>query len=286
MTKKRFKKNKRVNNKSKVKLGSKTSTIKSEFKSKRDRPSDADLNKMKHKDFVVWFLDYNKSVISRYIARRLIPNRYDPSDIISYMAERMLDILKKRKAKGRAIKNPRIYFSKLIDFWCIEYQRMHGYCYGMPKRPRCPEAEQEIGKHGFVYFEAPMEGSASTAYGFMESPALSYIDINITDSTAYEPKGYILKGDDPGKISPAWINLMRMIQPEDRPVMDCLFRRDMTIPETSKFLDIAVSTAYTRRDRALLTLSGYLASSLDLDENSWKIIADLPKIPVDNLYKN
>ena len=57
--------------------------------------------------------------------------------------------------------------------------------------------------------------------------------------------------------------------------MECLFRMDMSVPETSKHLGIAVSTAYARRDRAILTISGHLASSVDLDQDSWKILNEV-----------
>lgn len=248
---------------------------------KRKRPTDEELIKYSHEDFIVWFMDYNAAIINRYITKRLIPNRYEPSDIKAYMAERMLDILNKRKAKGKAIENPRIYFGKLIDFWCIEYQRMHGYCYSMPKRPRCVEAEQEISKHGFVYLDTTSEGSSENAnsYGFNEQPALSYVDRNLTtQETVYELRGYQVKGGDPGESSKSWNTLMTMVLPEDRPVVECLFKMDMSVPEASKYLGIAVSTAYSRRDRAMLTISGHLSSSLDLDQSNWKILTEITKL--------
>lgn len=246
---------------------------------KRERPSDEELTKLSHEDFIVWFLDYNAAIINRYIMRRLIPNRYEPNDIKAYMAERMLDILQKRKAKNKAIKNPRIYFGKLIDFWCIEYQRMHGYCYSMPKRPRCVEAEQEISKYGFVYLDTPNDGGSDSnisAYGFSEQPQLSYIDKDLTaDEQSFGLKGYNVRGGDPGESSKSWHNLMLMVLPEDRLVMECLFKMNMSVPETSKHLGIAVSTAYARRDRAMLTISGHLGSSVDLDQSNWKILDDI-----------
>lgn len=249
---------------------------------KRARPTDEVLLKYTHDEFILWFLEYNKSIINRYIMKRLIPNRYDPSDIKAYMAERMLDILAKRDAKDKSIENPRIYFGKLIDFWCIEYQRMHGYCYGMPKRPRCPEAEQEIAKYGFVYMDSSEPADDSNYYGFSEQAKLAYVDATLTpDTENYELRGYAVKSQDPGELSSSWSALMKMILPEDRPVIECLFVRDMSIPEASKHLGIAVSTAYTRRDRAMLSLSGHLMSSVDLDNKTWKILNDVNTLTKD-----
>ncbi len=42
---------------------------------KRKRPTDEELIKYSHEDFIVWFMDYNAAIINRYITKRLIPNR-------------------------------------------------------------------------------------------------------------------------------------------------------------------------------------------------------------------
>lgn len=246
---------------------------------RKARPTDEVLNELPHEEFVIWFLEYNNAIISKYIIKRLIPNRYDPSDVKAYMGERMLDILHKRKAKGRAIKNPRIYFGKLIDFWCIEYQRMHGYIYGMPKRPRNVAAEEEISKYGFVYLNTP--DSVKTAEGFYQSPQLAFIDLSLTpgDNTYYQEAGYQFKGGDPGVSSAFWNKLMSTVLPEDKQVLECLFVMNLSIPDTSKHLGIAISTAYTRRDRGLATISGLVTNSnIDTDQASWKTLNDISQI--------
>lgn len=243
---------------------------------KRVKPSDEELNKLSHEEFVVWFMEWNKQIIDRYITRRLIKNRYDPTDIRAYMAERMLDILGKRLEKGRPIKNPRTYFGKLIDFWCIEYQRMHGYIYGMPKRPRNVEAEEEIAKHGFVYLETA--STSKNTNGFEESPQLAYVDINLYSASnpeTYTLMGYGVKGQDPDQASKPWESMMAMVLPEDRPVLYCLFKMNMSIPEASRHLNIAVCTAYNRRDRALSSISGHLVSGLNVDQKSWRVLDDV-----------
>jgi hypothetical protein len=240
---------------------------------KKPRPTDEELMAMDHKDFVVWFIEYNSAIINKYVTKRLIPNRYSKEDVKSYMSERMLDILAKRAAKGKAIKNPRIYFAKLIDFWCIEYQRMHGYIYGMPKRPRNLEAEAEISKYGFVYLDTKQ--TSKNTQGFEESPQLAYVNEETTLEGNYEELGYQIKGEDPGLDSSAWTVLMNMIQPEDQAVMNCLYKMNMSIPEASRHLGIAVSTAYARKERALIAISGLVVTRKSSKQKSWKVINKL-----------
>ena len=218
-----------------------------------------------HEEFVVWFMNENKSLINRYIRKRLIPNRYSSSDVKSYIIERILDILKKRKAKDKSIEDPRLYFKKLLDFYCIEYQRMHGYIYAMPKRPRCPEAEEEISQYGFVYLQSDDSLSLDNI------PQLGYIDGAIDENNTFTDN-YQIKGVDPGKNSATWDKLMLMALPEDRKVLSCIFTRNMSVPEVSKHLGIAISTAYSRKERGIRTISGTLSSFVNLDKESWEIL--------------
>jgi len=237
---------------------------------------------MSHEDFVVWFMEHFKTAIDRYVYKRLIPNRYEPSDIKAYIAERILDILNKRKAKGNPIEDPRLYFRKLIDFYCIEYQRMHGYIYGMPKRPRCPEAEKEIAKLGFVYFPDSTDFANNSGGSYDSMPELGYIDVNLPNSNVYN-NVYKTKGKDPDEITQTWDHLMIMILPEDRDVLTCLYRRNMSVPEASRHLKIAVSTAYTRRDRGLKSISGTLCQYIDLDKSRNDILVDITHLKKDDI---
>jgi hypothetical protein len=227
---------------------------------------------MNHEDFVVWFLEENKRLIYRHARRRLIPNRYSVSDIESYIAERILDILKKRVAKGKPIEDPRLYFKKLIDFYCIEYQRMHGYIYSMPKRPRCPEAEKEISKYGFIYLESGDNCSAENA------PQLGYLDGALGDDDMKLHYSYQVKGGEPAELSETWEKLMCMALPEDREVLSCIFTRNMSVPEVSRHLGIAISTAYTRKERGIRAISGTLSSYIDLDKENWAILDNVEKL--------
>lgn len=256
---------------------------------KSNKVLDRDVRDMSHEDFVVWFMAYFKSPIDRCIHRRLIPNRYEKSDVRAYIIERILDILKKREAKGRPIEDPKLYFRKLIDFYCVEYQRMHGFIYGMPKRPRCPEAEQEISKYGFVYFNnIDSNSNEITNSTYNNSHELAYIDANLSNPVNFDTM-YQSKGGNPDEETDTWNQLMLMALPEDRELLTCLFRRNMSVPEASRFLEIAVSTAYTRRDRGLRAISGTLCQFVDLDKNRWEILEDITdldkdKIDISNIY--
>ena len=235
---------------------------------------------MAHEDFVVWFLEENKALINRHAKKRLIPNRYSTSDIRSYITERILDILQKREAKGKPIEDPRLYFKKLIDFYCIEYQRMHGYIYSMPKRPRCPEAEKEISKYGFVYLENGENSPIENA------PQLGYLDGSLGDDDLNLHYHYQVKGSSPDSLSEAWERLMSMTLPEDREVLSCIFTRNMSVPEVSKYLGIAISTAYTRKERGIRAISGTLASYIDLDTKSWEILNSINTLDEDDISIN
>ncbi len=226
-------------------------------------------------EFVVWFVAKNKNSINRHIYRRLIPNRYSPDDMRAYMQERMLDILQKRVIKGNPIKEPKIYFRKLIDFWCVEYQRMHGYCYGLPKRPRKPEAEEDIGQYGFVYL--PVLNSSddnSNSFSPDRIDQLGYIDSTNTNPNIFINEEFRVVGEEPDQVTEAWSTLMEMALPDDRDVLTYIFRYNLTVPQVSRELNIAVSTAYQRRDRGMKAISGTLASFVDLDQPSHHVLEE------------
>lgn len=239
----------------------------------KKRPTDEELNKLTPHEFALWFMDYNSAIIARYVQRRLIPNRYEPSDVRAYMTERIIDILEKREAKGKPIANPRTYFGRLIDFWCIEYQRMHGYIFGMPKRPRNAIAEEEISKYGFIYIDS---GDESKENNFSQNKELSYVDDSLSvGAEQFGLMGYQVKGVSEIESGKAWDSMMKMVLPEDRDLLNCLFKMNMSIPEASKHLNIAICTAYTRRDRAFSAISGHLFSGVDLNQNNWKILQEV-----------
>jgi hypothetical protein len=240
-----------------------------------------DTDNMSHNEFVVWFMHKHKAAINRYVTKRLIKNRYARSDVRAYIQERILDILQKRKAKGNPIEDPKLYFRKLLDYYCIEFQRMYGYIYCMPKRPRCAEAEEEIAQYGFVYLYTDDSNSMDSI------KQLGYLDSEITNVACNEE--YSIKGLDPDVDSTSWEKIMLMALPEQQEVLKCIFKYNMSVPEAARHLDISVSAAYQRKDRGLQAISGTLATFVDLDDDSWRILNNVnelkdDKIDITNLF--
>ena len=227
------------------------------------------------KEFSEWFVKEYAAQLYRTISRRLIPNRYSIDDVKHYMVERILDIMQKREKKGNPIKEPKIYFRKLIPYWCVEFQRMHGFIYGLPKRPRCPEAEAEISKHGFVYLKSEtdnFDGAANISCEHIIKT--SYIDGDITEPILYY-HNYKVTGGDPDAVSEVWYKLVSALKKEEAGIIACLYRYNLTVPQAAKKLGIAVSTAYQRKERALNTLSGYIIANAKLHEASWQTFEEL-----------
>ena len=164
---------------------------------------------------------------------------------------------------------------------------MHGYCYGMPKRPRCPEAEQEIAQYGFVYLYGDGDGwDGHSVLGYIDATVDDPCDAkfriggnstigSVEDLGTLPTSAYHVRGLDPDVHSVAWMKIMKMALPEDREVLTCLFRRNMSVPEASRHLDIAISTAYARKERGLKAISGTLSQYIDLDKPNWEVLAEV-----------
>jgi len=230
-------------------------------------------------EFVVWFMEKYKSAINRHVHRRLIPNRYSAQDVKAYIQECILKTLQRRKSAGRPIDEPKLYFRKLIDYYCVEYQRMHGFIYSLPKRPRCPDAEADISNYGFFYYHSDNEGGIHPEV----LPQLGYLDYSLENSEEKEVDGFAVLGGDPSVHSSAWNKLMLMALPEDQKVLECVFMMDMSIPEASRHLKIAVSTAYQRAQRGIRAISGTLITYVDLDLPKWKILNSIKDLEDDDV---
>jgi len=220
-----------------------------------------------HRDFARWFVKEYSSQLYKSISRRLIPNRYSIDDVKHYMIERILDILDKREQRGNPIEEPKTYFRKLIPYWCVEFQRMHGFIYSLPKRPRDANAEKDIGQHGFVYLNSDYnvdENNSNNEHAIQTS----YIECSFNEPIKYLNQ-YKVVGNDPDEISPAWEVLMGALKEEEADIISCLFRYNLTVPQAAKKLGIAVSTAYQRKERALNILSGYIVANTSINDISW-----------------
>jgi hypothetical protein len=178
--------------------------------------------------FVSMFMEKYNSLINSLGRKYLIPNRYTIDDIKQYISERIIQILTARlTAKDNQIEDPEKYFKSCLDFYCIEYQRMHGYIFELPKRPRknCELDEQYIRKFGFKYL-----GDMTTE----EYNSLLFED-NTYDDTQ----------------SPVWAALLSVLTRDEAQVIDCIFNRKLTWLETSKELNVPQSTCWIRKDRAI-----------------------------------
>ena len=236
---------------------------------KKNKVSEAPKN---HSEFAKWFVEEYSRQIYAKASRHLILNRYAAEDIKHYMVERILEILSKRESEGNPIEEPKIYFRKLIPFWCVEYQRMNGFVFGLPKRPRSVEAEKIICSYGFTYLK--VEDSQDGFSNSSHINKLSYVDINTVQSPEYFAD-YSQKGVEADVASESWNTLMSALREEDAEIIEYLFRYNLTVPQAAKELNIAVSTAYQRKSRALYTLSGLIVSKSGDMSTSWRILDSL-----------
>lgn len=179
-------------------------------------------------EFVLGFMSKHDSLINCIGRKYLIPNRYTIEDIKQYISERIIHILTNRlQSENNKIEDPNKYFRSCLDFYCIEYQRMHGYIFELPKRPRknCEKDEEYIRSFGFKYFK---------------------------DMTKDEFNSLITKDRHEVEYTgEVWIALLSILSKEEADVVDCIFNKNMTWLETSQYLAVPQSTCWLRKDRAL-----------------------------------
>lgn len=179
-------------------------------------------------EFVISFMTKYNSLIGSIGRKYLIPNRYNIDDLKQYISERIIQILTNRlSVSENQIEDPEKYFKSCLDFYCIEYQRMHGYIFDLPKRPRknCERDEEYIRSFGFKYLD--------------DMSTEEYNSLIIEDSTHRDIE------------TPAWKFLLKILSKEEADVLDCIFHKNLTWLETSKHLGVPQSTCWIRKDRAL-----------------------------------
>jgi len=186
-----------------------------------------DIGKTVH-EFAIEFMRKHNSLINAIGRKYLIPNRYNIEDIKQYISERIIQILTNRLTENtNKIENPEKYFKSCLNFYCIEYQRMHGYIFDLPKRPRknCEKDEEYIRSFGFKY---------------------------LGDVTKEEYDSLIFKEQhQPPVNNTSWKYLLKILTKEEAEVIDCIFNKNLTWQETSKYLNVPQSTCWIRKDRAL-----------------------------------
>lgn len=175
-------------------------------------------------EFTAQFMKkYHKTITS--IARKyLIPNRYSIEDIHQYIAERILTVLTNRQKSGDPILNKENYFKGCLTFYCVEFQRMHGFIFCLPKRPRrdCLEQEEQIKSYGFVYLNEDLKDPALIVNEEEKPPTYLYI----------------------------WKLIKKLLTEEEVKVLECLFFRNMTYKETAEELGISKSMCSARKMKA------------------------------------
>lgn len=178
-------------------------------------------------EFVEFFLNKHRSLIRNVARRYRIPNRYSVEDIESYICERINTILVSRQGSQNPILNREKYFLNCLTFYCIEYQRLNGFIFCLPKRPRTNAVEDEL--------EAKSRG-----FQYLNDTMLD--DSSLIDSNK-DPV-------DPGLDSNIWVALTGCLYYSDASIVECIHKMNMTLKETSAHLGVAQSTCLTRRDRA------------------------------------
>jgi RNA polymerase sigma factor (sigma-70 family) len=195
--------------------------------------------------FVCDFMKKYNSLIGSLGKKYLIPNRYNIDDIKQYISERIIQILTTRLSNTEnQIENPEKYFKSCLDFYCIEYQRMHGFTFELPKRPRknCEHDESYIRQFGFKYL-----GDMTTE---------EY------NSLLFEDREY---DETP---SPVWEKLISILSKEEADVITCIFKQKLTWLETSKHLNVPQSTCWIRKDRAIEKIHKAF-KNIDGEENDY-----------------
>lgn len=186
-----------------------------------------------HHDFVIKFMQDHKRLITSIVKRYLIPNRYNSDDVRQYISIKILGILQNKETKNSVINDPEKYFKSCIEYYCIEFQRMNGFVFNLPGRPRknCELEEATIKEKGFKY---------------------------IGDITTEESKSLLSYSDDTEVDDSSWCYLTGLLSDVEAQVIDCVFRRNMTWSQTAKELGVARSTCWFRKTKALEKIKDHI----------------------------
>lgn len=206
--------------------------------------------------FVIEFMSKYDKLINRIAKKYLIPNRYTTDDIKQYISERILKILSSRLDDvENKIDDPEKYFKSCLDFYCIEYQRMHGFIFDLPKRPRknCEIDEKSARSFGFKYF------------GDMTIEEANSLQENTLEKTLTENQKL-------GPETPVWSALTGLLATEEAEVLGCIYLKNMTWAETSDHLGVAQSTCWFRKNRAIKKIFDYVDNMTGLMDSNIKDI--------------
>lgn len=194
----------------------------------------------KVRDFVLFFMEKHGSLINNVARKYLIPNRYTTEDIKQYISERVIHIMTARLTENtNPIENPEKYFKSCLDFYCIEYQRMHGYIFDLPKRPRknCEDDEKAAKAWGFKYLGDITIDEYNSVYEYT-------LDRDLTENQVFQIE------------HESWRTITGCLTEAEANVMDCIHRRNMTWTETADELGVAQSTCWFRKGKATMKILG------------------------------
>jgi len=206
--------------------------------------------------FVTEFMSKYDKLINRIAKKYLIPNRYTTDDIKQYISERIIKILSSRLDDvENKIDDPEKYFKSCLDFYCIEYQRMHGFIFDLPKRPRknCEVDEKSARSFGFKYFGDLTIDEANSLQEYT-------LEKTLTENQKLGPE------------TPVWSALTGLLATEEAEVLGCIYLKNMTWAETSDHLGVAQSTCWFRKNRAIKKIFDYVDSMSGLIEYNLKDI--------------
>ena len=185
--------------------------------------------------FVAEFMEKYDKLLTRIARKYLIPNRYTADDIKQYISERIIKILGSRvDSIDNKIDDPEKYFKSCLDFYCIEYQRMHGYIFDLPKRPRknCEIDEKSARSYGFKYFGDMTTEESNSLHEYT-------LEKDLTENQELGPETRV------------WSALTGLLLKEEAEVLACIYLQNMTWAETSTHLGVAQSTCWFRKNRAI-----------------------------------
>jgi RNA polymerase sigma factor (sigma-70 family) len=218
--------------------------------------------------FVSEFMHKYDKLINKIARKYLIPNRYTIDDIKQYISERIIKILSTRNNDiENKIENPEKYFKSCLDFYCIEYQRMHGFIFDLPKRPRknCEIDEKSARSYGFKYFGDMTIEEENSLQEFTLEKTLS-------------------ENQELGPETIVWSSLTGLLLSEEAQVLGCIYMRNMTWAETSDYLGVAQSTCWFRKNRAIKKIYEHVESMSGLISENIKNILRGNTL-VDNNYE-
>lgn len=196
------------------------------------------------KDFIEEFFEKHKKLITKVASKYRIPNRYSVEDIKQAIAVKIHEILLSRKDKENKILDPEKYFKSCLDYYGIEFQRIHGHIFNLPNRPRknCEDDEKEARSKGFKYLG----------------------DITLQEeNTLYIHENFEFDNEFIEYNSSGWTYLTGLVNKEEAEILDCKYSKNLNWAQTSEYLEVAQSTCWFRHQRAMKKIKEQLKDIIE-----------------------